>query len=190
VNVRRVVLAGLVVPLLAGCRGSHVDPTPTPVGSPTVAPVDGPVRFHLQLDAGQTLTVRPAPSGGCPGFDGQVQLGREGYLQLSAYATACAATGNGRPGNGRHGVYRSAADIPADRLASATRTHTALGDATVFTQQYYECTNSCHNYTEAVAVILLDHPTDPAYPALTVYAVRGAIPVEKLKTVLTNQFRA
>jgi hypothetical protein len=194
VNVPRVVVAGLAawlsVALQAGCRDPGGAPTPTPVGSPTLAAVDGPVPFHLQLGAGQVLTVRPAPSGGCPGFDGQVQLGRAGYLQLSAYATGCAATDNGRPGNGRHGVYRSTADVPADRLASATRTHTALGDATVFTQPYYECTNSCHTYTEAVAVILLDHPADPAYPALTVYAVRGAIPVEELKTVLANQFRA
>jgi hypothetical protein len=184
------VVAGLVVALLAGCRGPGGEPTPTPVGSPTVAPVDGPVRFHLQLGAGQTLFVRPAPSGGCPGFDGQVQLRPNGYLQLFAYATGCAAIDNGRPGNGRHGVYRSTADIPADRLASATRTHTALGDATVFTQPYYECTNSCHNYTEPVALIVLDHPADPAYPALTVVAVRGAVPLDELKTVLANQLRA
>jgi hypothetical protein len=178
--------------LVAGCH-SDVNPapgpsgSPTPVSSPTVAPVDGPVGFHLQLDAGQSLTLRSAQPGGCPGFDALMTVGPDHYVRMSAYAVSCDASGNTGPGNGRHGVYRSARDIPADRLAASVKVHTALGDAILFAQPYYECTNSCHNYTEPVAVIALDHPRDPAVPALMVYSERGTVRLDQLETVLREQ---
>jgi hypothetical protein len=175
--------------LLAGCRsdlGPVPGPTrsPTPPSSPTVAPVNG---LHLQLGTGQSVTLRSPQAGGCPGYDASVTLGQNRYLRLSAFAASCDASGNSNPGNGRHGVYRSVADVPADRLATSVKVHTALGDAVVFTQPYYECTNSCHNYTEPVAVIALDHPPDPAYPALMVYSERGTIGLDQLETVLRDQ---
>jgi hypothetical protein len=194
---RRLVLVALlaVAGLVGGCRVGP-DPTPapggspTPVSSPTLAPVDGPVRFDVQLGAGQSLMVTTPQPDGCPGYTALVTLGKDHYVRLSAYATSCAATDNARPGNGRHGVYRSAADVPADRLASSVRVHTALGDAVVFTQPYYECTNSCRDYTEPVAVIVLDHPRDPGYPALVVCSEKGTIGLDQLQTVLRDQLRA
>ncbi len=150
-------------------------------------PVDGPAVFHLKLGAGQSLTLRSPQPGGCPGFDAVATLGQERYLRLSAYAGSCDASGNTGPGNGRHGVYRSTADVPADRLASSVKVHTALGDAVVFTQPYYECTNSCRNYTEPVAVIMLDHPHDPTVPALMVYSERGTVGLDQLEAVLRDQ---
>lgn len=179
-----------VVGLIAGCRSTGVDPTPpTPTGSPTLASVDGPVRLQVQLEAGQQLTVRSPQANGCPGFDALVSLGSDRNVRLSAYAAGCDVTGNARPGNGRHGVYRSAADVPADRLASSATVRTALGDAIVFTQPYYECTNSCRDYTEPMAVITLEHPYDPAYPTLMAYSEKGTIGLDHLKTVLGDQLR-
>jgi hypothetical protein len=185
-----VALAALAA-LVAGCHSGDT-PTPgpgspTPVSSPTAVPVDRPVGFHLQLGSGQSVTPRSPQSNGCPGLDDLVTLGQNRYLRLSAYATSCDASANGKPGNGRHGVYRIPADIPADRLATATKVHTALGDATVFTQRYYECTNSCKNYTDTVAVIVLDHPRDAAYPGLMVFSEKGTVPLDQLETVLRDQ---
>ncbi len=184
-----------VAGLVAGCRDVAVNPTPTPaasptpVSSPTLAPADGPVGLHVQLGAGQSLTVRPPQPDGCPGYDALVTLGENRYLRLSAYAASCAGTDNAHPGNGRHGGYRSAADIPADRLSSSVKLHTALGDAVVFTQPYYECTNSCHNYTEPVAVITLDHPHDPRYPTLMAFSEKGSIGLDQLNAVLRDQLQ-
>ena len=104
-----------------------------------------------------------------------------------AYATSCAAADNARPGNGRHGVYRTIADIPAERRSGAVTLHTALGEATAFDQPYYECTNSCKTYTEPVAVITLAHPSDPAYQALTVFSVKGSIGLDRLTALLRDQ---
>ncbi len=182
-----------VVGLVAGCRILGVDRTPTPaasttpVSSPTIAPVDVPVSLHVQLGAGQTLTTRPSQPDGCPGFDALVRLAPDRFVRLSAFAAGCTVADNGRPGNGRHGVYRTTADVPADRLAAASTVHTALGDAVVFIQPYYECTNSCRFYTEPVAVITLDHPRDPAYPALMAYSEKGTVGFDDLKAVVRDQ---
>jgi hypothetical protein len=172
---------------LAGCRTASPAPAP-PAASPTVASVATPVTFHVQLDANQTLSLRTPPAD-CPGLDGVVVLGPDKRVSLSAFATSCEAD-TSRPGNGRHGVYRTIDDIPADRRAGAVTFPTALGEATAFIQPYYECTNSCHNYTESVAVITLDHPSNPAYPTLVVCADKGLIGLDQLTTVLRTQLRA
>jgi hypothetical protein len=192
-SVDRMVMAlAAAAGLAAGCTGVGTDPLPTPPGSATPAssPTLGPVRLHVRLGTGQSFTVRPAQADGCPGFDALVTLGQDRQVRLSAYAEGCDTTGNARPGNGRHGAYRSAADVPADRLASSVKVHTALGDAVVFTQPYYECTNSCHDYTEPVAVITLDHPDDPRYPTLVACSEKGTIGLDQLETVLRDQLQA
>ena len=186
----------LVVVLLAlmfvagGCRGMNDRPNRDPVSSPTVAPVDGPVAFHLQLGAGQRLIVRSPQPDNCPGLDALMDLGSDGTVQLAAYATSCAAGDNARPGNGRHGVYRTTADIPAERRSGAITVHTALGEATAFNQPYYECTNSCKNYTEPIAVVTLAHPGDPAFQTLTAYSAKGSIGLDRLTVLLRDQVLA
>jgi hypothetical protein len=185
-------LVGLVVLAFAAsaCR-SPARPDPGPVSSPTVAPIGGPVPFHIQLGAGQTLTMRSPQPGSCPDLDALINLGSDGTVELVAYATSCAVGGdNARPGNGRHGVYRTTADIPAERRSGAVTVHTALGEATAFDQPYYECTNSCKNYTEPVAVITLAHPDDPAYQALTAFSVKGSIGLDRLTAFLRDQLIA
>ncbi|MGI5240731.1 hypothetical protein [Dactylosporangium sp. CA-139066] len=186
---RGLLLIPAVALVVGGCRpGADGLVTPEPVASPTTAAVTGPVAFHVRLNAGQSITTRPAPSAGCPGLDARVDLGAAGHVRLAAYASTCSPGDNAQPGNGRHGVYRTKADIPAQR--STTEVRTALGEATVFSQPYYECTNSCHNYTEAVAVIALDKPADPAYPTLVLYAEKGDTTPDRLTALLRDQLAA
>lgn len=184
-------VVGLVVLALAasGCRGP-ARPSPVPVSSPTVASVGGPVAFHVQLGAGQTLTTRSTQPGGCPGLDALIDLGPAGAVELMAYATSCTVGDNSRPGNGRHGVYRTTADIPAERRSGAVTVHTALGDGIAFDQSYYECTNSCRTYTEPVAVIALAHPEDPAYQALMAFSPKGSVGLDRLTALLRDQLLA
>src|SRR5690242_14079910 len=181
------VLVGLVVALVvSGCRGTDARPVLGPVSSPTVAPVGGPVAFHVQLGAGQRLTMHSPQPGNCPGLDALIDLGPDGAVELTAYAGSCASN-NARPGNGRHGIYRTTADIPVELRAGAISVHTALGEATAFNQSYYECTNSCKTYTEPVAVITLAHPDDPAFQALSAVSVKGAIGLDRLTAILRDQ---
>ena len=178
-------LVSVTLVLLAGaCVRVETRRHPGPVGSPTVAPVSGPVAFHVKLRAGQTLTMRsPAPDR-CPGLDALLDLGGGRTVRLVAYATTCTVEDNERPGNGRHGVFRTAADIPPDRRADAIRLDAPLGYTNVFSQKYYECTNSCKNYTEPVAVIELADPTDPAFPTLTAYSEKGSAGPNDLITLV------
>ncbi|WP_238011825.1 hypothetical protein KZZ52_13380 [Dactylosporangium sp. AC04546] len=176
--------------LAGGCQGPVVRPDPVPVSSPTIAPVGEPVAFHLRLDTGQRLIMRSAGSGACPGLDARVDLGARRAVRLAAYATTCSTDDNGRIGNGSHGVYRTATDVPADRRATATTVQTALGAGIAFSQQYYECTNSCSHYTEPVAVITLDHPADPAFPTLTIISEKRTIDLDQMTAVLREQLAA
>jgi hypothetical protein len=88
-------------------------------------------------------------------------------LVIEAVPTACAEAGeNGQIGNGQHGIYRTVDDIPDPQDSEAVET--ALGSATVVTQEYFECTNSCDNWDEPVAIVTLDAPVDAGYPTLVV----------------------
>jgi hypothetical protein len=185
-------VAAFALALVAtGCHDATPEPTPTPpLSSPTVAPVSGPVPLHLRLAAGQTLATLSVGPGNCPGVSGLVRLGSDGTVSLTAYAGSCPGGTNTSLGNGRHGVYRTVADIPADRRAAAVTVPTALGDAVVFNQPYYECTNSCHNYTEPVAVITLRQPQTADFRTLTVYSAKGTIGLERLTAFLRDQLLA
>ncbi|WP_327001794.1 hypothetical protein OHA72_42715 [Dactylosporangium sp. NBC_01737] len=187
------VAVAMTTALTAGCRAAQdpprPGPEPDPVTSPTVAPAGGPVPFRIRLEAGQRLIPRSSGRDGCPGYDTAVYLGSARTVRLTAYATTC-PTGDGQLINGHHGVYRTTADIPADRRAGAVTVPTPLGEATVFTQPYSEYTNSANHYTEPVAVITLAHPADAAYQALTVVAEKGTLPLEQLTKVLQEQLLA
>ena len=152
-----------------------------------MAPIAGPVAFHVQLGAGQKLTTASTAPDNCPGLDALIDLGSDATIRLTAYATNCTAGDNEKPGNGRHGVYRTTADIAAQRRSAAVTVPTALGPATAFNQPYYECTNSCGNYTEPVAVITLKNPDDLAFPALTAYSPKGPIGLDRLTAFLRDQ---
>jgi hypothetical protein len=90
-------------------------------------------------------------------------------VRFSAVPKECQPR-NYAPGNGQHGVYRTIADVsqPRDKRDISTR----LGPAVTFNQRYYECTNSCKDWEEAVAIITLTSPVDPHYPTITVVTER------------------
>ena len=190
--VRRISMTGVVVVLAFAVGGCDVPPAPEPgpVSSPTVAPVGGPVTLHVQLLAGQTLTMGSPADDKCPGLDARIDLGSRRAVRLVAYATSCKAGDNVRPGNGRHGVFRTTADIPAERRADAIGLDLPLGSASAFSQPYYECTNSCKNFTEPVVVITLANPSDPEFPTLTVYSDKGTVGLDPLCTLVRDQLLA
>ena len=45
----------------------------------------------------------------------------------------------------------------------------------VFGQRYFECTNSCRNFVEPVAIITVDEPVDPGYPTLVLISTKGEL---------------
>ncbi|GAB3833587.1 hypothetical protein ACFPIJ_09395 [Dactylosporangium cerinum] len=192
--IRSLVIAVAVAALVSGCRPADVrpapSPSPEPVTSPTIAPAGGPVPLRIQLGAGERLIPRSSASSGCPGLDTVVYLGSGRAFRLMAFATTCPAGDTTRHINGDHGVYRTTADIPADRRATAVTVPTALGEAVMFTQAYSEYTNSANHYTEPVAVITLTHPAGPAYQALTVISEKGTLTVDELATALREQLLA
>ncbi|WP_433606597.1 hypothetical protein ACQP2P_30495 [Dactylosporangium sp. CA-139114] len=187
---RRAALLPLVLVALAGCRAPApapapaAKPDPRPITSPSVAPVDGPVPFHVHLDAGERLSTSSPRAGACPALSTRI-IGRDGNVLIAAYGADCPVSGNGSPGNGRHGVYRTSADIPSSR--TTTSATTPLGDATLFEQPYYECTNSCQHYTEPVAVIALSAPAGQAIRALVVVAERGSLDLAGLQALVTRR---
>ena len=142
----------------------------------------------MRLGAGERLsTPAAAPTGLCPAYDAQLLLGPGRWVRLRAFGAGCDTSRNTGPGNGAHGVYRTADDIPADRRASITTVTVPLGEATLFEQPYYECTNQCRTYHETVAVVRLAHPQDPGLPTLTVYAERGAVSRDDLAGLLRDR---
>src|SRR5690348_12232338 len=96
--------AALFVIAVAGCRAD----SPEPATSPTAVAVAAPVAFHVQLHANQMLTLASSYAG-CPGLNGTIRLGSERAVILSAYAASCSVGDTARPGNGRHGTYRTVA---------------------------------------------------------------------------------
>ncbi|MFF5229802.1 hypothetical protein [Dactylosporangium sp. NPDC000521] len=189
------VAAALTVLAAAGCDGRAARPSPGPEltaasAAPTTAPVEGPVPFSVKLGAGQRLIPLSPGAQGCPGVDTRMYLGGSRLVRFTAYATSCPLPSDTRRINGRHGVYRSTADIPADLRAGATSIQTPLGEATAFTQDYSEYTNSSNHYREPVVVITLARPADPSYQTLTVIAEKGTLPMDELATVLREQLLA
>lgn len=92
---------------------------------------------------------------------------------IQAVAATCS---KGRPqtaGNGRHGAYGSLRDV-ADPT-NVTRQRAILGPTVFFDQRYFEATNSVRHWTEPVALITLQDPTDTAYPTVMVYSPHGKL---------------
>ncbi|WP_345678304.1 hypothetical protein [Yinghuangia aomiensis] len=149
------------------------------------------MQFSFRLGPGEEFAAPPVDASAEPSPTEPVQLTltRNGtqVVSVTAYAAdAPLAHANTGLANGRYGVYRTTADIPADELASATHAQTALGDATVFTHPYDECTNSCKHWTVPVAVITVAHPKDPGFPTLVIAANHGEIDVDGLRSLLTR----
>ena len=88
-------------------------------------------------------------------------------LVVEAVPTSCPDAGQDTQiGNGFHGVYRTLDDVPDPRDPETVSTD--LGDATVFVQEYFECTNECERWDEPVAIVTVAAPVDAGYPTLVV----------------------
>lgn len=144
--------------------------------------------FSLRLGPGETVgplsTTTPTGTAGEP-----LRLVLERQDDVVATITADPADvplsyPNTGLGNGRTGVYRTTADIPADEAAVAEHVRTVLGEATVFTHPYYECTNSCKHWTVPVAVITLAHPKDPRFPTLVIASHHDDLDKDTLTAIL------
>ncbi len=60
----------------------------------------------------------------------------------------------------RHGVYKDLTDLDPGLRGDGTLLLTRLGTAEVLSQRYFECTNSCQNYQEPIAFVMLRDPVD------------------------------
>ena len=164
-------------PLLLGCGGG--DGVPDDTGDThTVSVFGAHTAFTLDVpeDWAFTFVTDNATCG-----SGSYQLGDR--LAVVAVPTSCAqAAHNGQIGNGFHGLYRIVDDVvkPLDE----TTVTTPAGTATVFTQAYFECTNSCDNWDEPVAIVTLAQPFDPAYPTLVVRGDKNLVSRSELEKIL------
>ncbi|MGO2096622.1 MAG: hypothetical protein ACTH2J_05555 [Candidatus Microbacterium stercoravium] len=105
-------------------------------------------------------------------------------LAIESYSTACELAESDRILNGHHGEYRTIDDVEDPRGIEEVATD--LGPATLFVQEYTECTNYCRDFEEPVAIIELDEPVDPAYPSIVLQAYKGDISRDGLREVLTT----
>jgi hypothetical protein len=124
-------------------------------------------------------------AGTCGSVSYRIDAPSEARLVVEAVPTECAeAQENTEIGNGRHGVYRTLDDVPAPRDEKAV--DTGLGKATVFTQTYYECTNSCENWNEPVAIVTLETPVDAGYPTLVVRGEKETVSRADLEEIVAT----
>lgn len=156
------VSVALAAALLSGCQDDEADPISRETRSVTV---DGDhVAFTIAVPEHWADDEQDTLTGDCGQFTQQL-----GELTVQAVPTSCrdAAT-DGNIGNGHHGTFRTLGDVPEPM--SVQSIETALGPATLFTQEYYECTNSCERWHEAWVIVDLTDPVDPAYPTLSLRA--------------------
>ena len=106
-----------------------------------------------------------------------------GELQLQAVPAGCQVD-NAKPGNGSHGVYRTLDDVPEP--LDVTVVDTPAGPAEVFHQAYFECTNSCQDFTDRVAIVTLDHPVDPEFPTVVLRSDKSKVHPSTFRAVLNG----
>jgi hypothetical protein len=104
----------------------------------------GPVRISGVVRGDAKLPADPA----CTGSIQRFSLG--GDYQGAVLAPGCVATAD-TPENGDHGFYPT----PPPR-ARTVQVATPVGPATVFSNQYSECTSSCYIGSDEVALVTVD----------------------------------
>ncbi|MQY18324.1 hypothetical protein NRB20_14000 [Nocardia sp. RB20] len=189
---------------LSGCRGGDERPDYDPAAPAdpglVVARVDhSPLAFTMKTRRGERLDpVQTWQEDNCSLVGSGFRTATDTVLLGIQVVPDDCKPGN-EPGNARHGHYRSLDDAAAIFGADAAaifgadaaaifgadaihvdRTNTALGPADLFTQAYYECTNSCRHYREPVAIIELTAPADARYHNLMVYSPYGRLTTKQL----------
>ena len=156
-------LAAVSAAVLTGCV-NKLDPSQQPSW---VTVSDDRLAFRLQIDqpgVGIATIRATGETSECP----QVRYALQNEASIEAVASNCTLKPgtNNQIGNGRHGTYRTLADVA--HPTGTTKQQTKLGPAEVFTQEYYECTNSCKRWNEPLAIVTLSQPAKPEYPTLVV----------------------
>lgn len=105
-------------------------------------------------------------------------------LAVESYASECELSGADRILNGHHGEYRTIDDVEDPH--GVEEISTSLGPATLFVQDYTECTNYCRDFEEPVAIIELDDPVDASHPSFVLQAYKGDISRDELREILTT----
>lgn len=193
--------AGVTAALLGGAcaddssNGALDDPTTAEAGEGERAPWPGgsaPTETH-QLGGGLVAELPegweigrfeagPYPPDDVPAdctmLWGDVGDG-EVSVQLQLNSTGCSGVdGDDQIGNGHHGVYVTLDDVP-EPLDVEEHDVTA-GALTTFTQDYFECTNSCTDYEDHVGLLTLADPPDPDHPTLVLMDAKGDVPLDDL----------
>lgn len=160
-----------------GCSDTiEPDPVNTALKSSHVAIVlKHPENTKVSELEHETIKAQTTTGGGDCSVDRAEVTGKGRTLVvIQAVAATCShGQPQPKPGNGRHGAYVTLAD--ASHPTKVTRASAALGPAVFFDQSYFECTNSCRQWTEPVGLVTLDHPTDPAYPTVMAYSPTGNV---------------
>lgn len=136
--------------VLAACSPvPQVSPSPTLLATPTISTevVLGPVRLSGVVVGDPKMSADPTCAASVQRFS------LAGDFQGAVLAPGCVATAD-TPENGNHGFYP--APPPRARTAQIA---TPVGPATVFSNQYSECTSSCYMGADEVALVTVDGAT-------------------------------
>lgn len=117
---------------------------------------------------------------GCAPLSARVEVGDAG-LELYLNDTACSAADPREAGNGDHGSYVTIDDVSDP--GHVAEHPSAAGDLVTFTQGYFECTNSCADFTDHVGLLALDAPPDPDRPAVMLLSAQGEVAMEDIVTL-------
>jgi hypothetical protein len=141
--------------------------------------------FDAEVPAGWGIVeVRDADTCGSVSYRIEDADG-ETRVVVEAVPTSCAeAAENGQIGNGQHGIFRTLADVPDPN--GVKKISSDLGDAEVFTQEYFECTNSCRYWDEPVAIVTLAEPVDAGYPTLVLRADKAEVERGQLEEIVRS----
>ena len=112
------------------------------------------------------------------------EAGRTRLVIRAMPADCPEAEQNTQIGNGFHGVYRTIDDVPDPQDQETVPTD--LGEATVFTQEYFECTNECERWDEPVAIVTVDSPVDAGYPTLVVRGEKDTVPRAEFEEIVAT----
>ncbi|MDA3649439.1 hypothetical protein LZ318_02975 [Saccharopolyspora indica] len=132
---------------------------------------------HLAIDE---VSVNPEDAPDCPAT--RYEFGDD--LVLEAFSTGCAVAAPQRVLNGRHGTYRTLADVPG--AIDVQEVATGVGRAQVFLQDYEEHTNFSSEWREPVAIVTLDDPVDAEFPTLLLRSDKAALSLDDLIVVVTS----
>ncbi|WP_331770236.1 hypothetical protein OG948_41885 (plasmid) [Embleya sp. NBC_00888] len=182
---------GLAVLGLAGCASSGKDPVSMPTPEPTrsqsatAPPVERETEVNTEAVAFRIRASTPVQPTTAPATEGCAQVVvRLGDVTIESNSTQCKAQTQA-PGNGRHGMYRTAADVPAGAATETIRT--PLGDAILFTQRYFEATNSVTYWNEPVAIVTLRNPKQATHPTLILRSDKGKLDQAALRTFVETK---